>query len=76
MLIKKITIKLVFGAIQVILSVVAILLSILFRFNAFDVQAALNGSVAAVNFYIMSLLVFGFVFVVSGLFLVYDWWES
>jgi hypothetical protein len=66
----------VFGAIQVILSVVAILLAIIFRFNAFDVQAALNASVAAVNFYIMFLLVFGFVFVVSGLFLVYDWWES
>jgi hypothetical protein len=76
LLIKKITIKLVFGSIQVILSLVAILLAILLRFNAFDMQAALNTSVAAINFYVMFLLVFGFVFIVAGLFLVYDWWES
>lgn len=76
MLIKKITIKLVFGSIQVLLSLVAILLAILLRFNAFDMQVALNTSVAAINFYVMFLLVFGFVFIVAGLFLVYDWWES
>jgi len=76
LLIKKITIKLVFGSIQVLLSLVAILLAILLRFNAFDMQVALNTSVAAINFYVMFLLVFGFVFIVAGLFLVYDWWES
>jgi len=76
LLIKKITIKLVFGSIQVLLSLVAFLLAIILRFNTFDMQAALNTSVAAINFYVMFLLVFGFVFIVAGLFLVYDWWES
>ena len=76
MLIKKITIKLVFGSIQALSSLVAILLAILLRFNVFDMQAVLGTSVAAINFYIMFLLVFGFVFIVAGLFLVYDWWES
>ncbi|MGE5188025.1 MAG: hypothetical protein ACM3JE_03250 [Betaproteobacteria bacterium] len=76
MLIKKITIKLVFGSIQALSSLVVILLAVLLRFNAFEMQAALNASVAAINFYVLILLVFGFVFAVAGLFLVYDWWES
>jgi hypothetical protein len=73
---KKITAKLVFGSTQVLLSLVAILLAILLRFNAFDMQAALNVSITAINFYVLFLLVVGFIFVTAGLFLVYDWWES
>jgi len=73
---KKITIKLVFGSTQVLLSLAAILLAILLRFNTFDIQAALNVRIAAINFYVLFLLVVGFIFVAAGLFLVYDWWES
>ena len=76
MLIKKITIRLVFGSIQALSSLVVILIAVLLRFNAFDLQAALNINVVALNFYVLILLVFGLVFVVAGLFLVYDWWVS
>jgi hypothetical protein len=73
---KKLTIKLVFGSLQVLLSLVAIFLAFLLRFNVLDMQAALKISVGAVNFYVLFLFVFGFSFVAAGLFLVYDWWES
>jgi hypothetical protein len=61
---------------QILLSLVAILLAILLRFNAFDMQAAFKIGVAAINFYVLFLFVFGVVFFIAGLFLVYDWWES
>jgi hypothetical protein len=73
---KKISLKLAFGSIQVILSFIAILLAILLKFNAFNMQAIFNTVADNINFYVMFLLIFGFVFVVSGLFLFYDWWES
>jgi hypothetical protein len=73
---KKISLKLAFGSIQVLLSFIAMLLAILLKFNAFNMQATFNTVVDDINFYVMFLLIFGFISVVSGLFLFYDWWES
>ena len=73
---KKITIKLAFGALQFILALSTILVALLLKFNLFNLQSMLGDSLDCVNFYVVFLLAFGFVFVVSGFFLIYDWWEA
>ena len=73
---KKITIKLAFGALQFILALSTILVALLLKFNLFNLQSMLGDSLDCVNFYVVFLIAFGFVFVVSGFFLIYDWWEA
>jgi hypothetical protein len=73
---KQISLQLAIGSIQGLLSFIAILLAILLKFNTFNLQATFNTVADDVNFYVTFLLIFGFVFVVSGFFLIYDWWES
>jgi hypothetical protein len=73
---KKITVKLTFGAVQTLLAFLAIVLALFLEFNALNLQSSTGVPDDAVNFYVMILLALGFVSVVSGLFQVYDWWES
>jgi hypothetical protein len=54
----------------------AIVLALLLKFDIFDFQFSTSISGDALNFYVLFLLILGFVSVVGGLFLVYDWWES
>jgi hypothetical protein len=73
---KKITVKLVFGAGQALLASSYIVLALFLKFNLLNVQASLSIPRAALNFYVVILLALGFVLVMGGLFLVFDWWES
>jgi hypothetical protein len=73
---KKISIKLVFGAVQTLMAFLAIVLALFLKFNIFNVQSSMSIPKDGLNFYIVILLAGGFVFVVSGIFQVYDWWES
>jgi hypothetical protein len=73
---KKVTVKLVFGVIQVLLAFVAIILSVIIQVNPSNFQSTLNLSADAVNFYVLVMMAVGFVSAVGGLFLIYDWWES
>jgi hypothetical protein len=73
---KKITVRLVFGAVQTLLAFLAIILALFLKFDVFDFQSSMNIPKDALNFDVVILLAFGFVSVVGGLFLVYDWWES
>jgi hypothetical protein len=73
---KKITVKLIFGAVQAFMGFLTVILALLLKFNVFNIQASTNISNDALNFYVAILLFLGFVSVLSGLFLAYDWWES
>ena len=73
---NEIIVKLVFGSVQTILALLAIILALFLKFNVFNVQSSMNIQIEGLNFYVMILLALGFVFAVSGLFLVYDWLES
>jgi hypothetical protein len=72
----KITVKLLFAAIQSLIAFSAIILAGLLRFNFLNSQSALNVGDAALNFYVAMLIIFGFIFLISGLFLIYEWWEA
>ena len=73
---RKITVKFLFAATQSLIAFSAIIMAALLRFNLFNSQSILNGGTAALNFYVVMLLIFGFIFLAGGLFLIYDWWEA
>jgi ABC-type Na+ efflux pump permease subunit len=72
----KITLRLLFGAAQVILALLVVAVALDLKFNIFDFQTMFNISQDALNYYVVLLLTFGLIFLIGGLFLVYDWWES
>ncbi len=76
MITGKITLRLLFGAAQVILALLVIAVALDLKFNIFDFQTMFNISQDALNYYVVLLLAFGIIFLIGGLFLVYDWWES
>jgi hypothetical protein len=73
---KKVTVKLAFGFLQVLLAFAAIILSVIIQVNPYSFQSTLNLSADAVNFYVLMMMAMGFVSAVGGLFLIYDWWQS
>lgn len=73
---KKITAKFLFAAAQSLLASSTIILAILLRFNLLNSQSALNIPDEALNFYVVMLIIFGFIFLISGFFLIYEWWET
>ena len=73
---KKIIAKFLFALVQSIFASFAIILAILMHFNFLSIQLLLIIPKEALNFYIAMFLLFGFVFLISGLFLIYEWWEN
>jgi uncharacterized membrane protein len=73
---EKITLKFAVGAIQALLSFSAIMLALALRFNFFNAQAALNIAQETLDFNVTILILSGIIFLIAGLFLVYDWWEA
>jgi hypothetical protein len=72
----RITVKFIVAAAQSLIALLALFLAIFLHFNLADIQTFLGVPDLAVNFYAVMLIVFGFVFLISGLFLVFDWWEA
>lgn len=70
------TVKFLFASIQSLLSVSVIILAVLLRFDVLNIQSVLNIADDAVGFYVAMLIIFGCTFIISGLFLVYEWWET
>lgn len=68
--------KVAFGAIQALLSFVVIVLALVLHFDFFNAQIALNVAQETLNFYVTLLVLAGIIFLMAGLFLVYDWWET
>ncbi len=66
--------KLVLAVLQIGIAVSALAIAILLNFNLLNLQA--SNAAGASNFYVAFFIVFGVVFIISGLFLVYDWQES
>jgi len=72
---RKLTVKLLFAVTQSILALSALVLAVLLKFNLFSAQLFFGISSAILNFYVVFLIVFGVIFLVSSLLLIYDWLE-
>jgi uncharacterized metal-binding protein len=66
--------KLVLAVLQIAIAISAIAGAILLKFNILNLQ--IPNFAETSNFYVSFFIVFGIVFIISGLFLVYDWRES
>ncbi len=73
---RAITVKFLFGLIQSILSISAIILALMINFDVFNIQSLLKLQDNTAGFYVSFLIIFGIVFLMGGLFLVYEWWET
>jgi hypothetical protein len=72
----RITVKFIFALIQSIIALSALILSLFLNFNLFGVQSWLNITDQTVFFFVTMLFIFGIVFLISGMFLIYEWWEN
>lgn len=73
---KKIIAKFFFALVQSIFASSAIILAVLMHFNFLSIHLFLEIPEESLNFYIAMFLLFGFVFLIGGLFLFYEWWEN
>jgi hypothetical protein len=73
---KKITVQLLFGAGQIVVAFAYIFLALLLKLNLLNIQALSNIQAETVDFYTVIFLTVGFVLILGGLFLVFDWRES
>ncbi|XHH08572.1 MAG: hypothetical protein ACFCUE_13535 [Candidatus Bathyarchaeia archaeon] len=74
MLKNRLFTKLVLAVLQIAIAISAIAGAILLKFNILNLQ--IPNFAETSNFYVSFFIVFGIVFIISGLFLVYDWRES
>ena len=70
---NPIIVKLALGVLQVAIAISALVGAVLLQFNILTLESTVA---EALSFYVAFLIAFGVVFVISGLFLVYDWRES
>jgi hypothetical protein len=70
------TLTIAFGLMQIIIAALVFIFACCLYFNFFGVQGRLNVTVEFYPFHVLVLLVFGFLSIISGLFLVYEWLES
>jgi hypothetical protein len=73
---QKINAKFLFAATQSIIALSALTLAAMLNFNFFNTQLSLSIPNDALNFYIVMFIIFGITFLISGLFLIYEWWEN
>jgi hypothetical protein len=64
------------GIVQSIIAILIVISACTLYFNFFDVQTLLNTAVEFSYVHLLALLVFGFLSIISGLFLVQEWLES
>jgi hypothetical protein len=72
----KITVKFLFAATQSLIAFSALILAALLNFNLLNTQSSLKISGQALSFYIVIIIIFGVTFLISAIFLIYDWWEN
>jgi len=72
----RITVRLVFASVQSFIAFSALVLALLLNFNLFGIQSLVGIPDRAIAFYVMMLVVFGVTFLISGFFIVYEWWEK
>jgi hypothetical protein len=72
----KFTVKFLFALFQSLLALSVIIVAVLLRLNLFNIQSALSIPDAGLNFYVAMFVLFGFVFLLGGLLLIYEWWEA
>jgi len=71
----RVTLTLLFGIIQSLMAISAIMLAYVLYFNSFGVQSLWNIHPETVNFYLAILLTFGVFLIASGLLLINEWRE-
>jgi hypothetical protein len=72
----RITVRLIFASVQSFIAFSALVLAVLLNFNLFGIQSLIDIPDRAIAFYVIILVVFGVTFLISGLFLVFEWWEN
>jgi hypothetical protein len=72
----RITVRLVFASVQSFIAFSALVLAALLNFNLFGIQSFVDIPDRAIGFYVTMLVVFGVTFLISGFFLIYEWWEN
>ncbi len=70
---NRLFIKLALGVLQLTIAISALAGAVLLQFNILILESSIA---EALNFYVAFLVAFGVVFVISSLFLIYDWRES
>jgi len=66
----------ILGALEVAIGALAIIFAYVLFHNFFDAQGLLEISEENVSMYMFFLFVFGFISIISGLFLIQEWLES
>jgi len=69
------TLAIIVGLMQIVTAALLFIFACSFYFNFFGAQGQLNGAIESCHFHVLVLLVFGFLSIISGLFLVYEWLE-
>ena len=72
----RITVRLVFASVQSFIAFVALFFALFLNFDLFGIQSFVEIPNGAIAFYVIMLVVFGVTFLISGFFLVYEWWEN
>jgi hypothetical protein len=72
----KITVKFLFAATQSLIAISSLILAAALNFNIFNIKSALNIPFGALSFFVLMLIIFGITFLISGFFLIYEWWEN
>jgi hypothetical protein len=73
---KKITVIFLFAATQSLIASSALILAAMLNFNILNTQLLLGIPNDALSFYVVTLIIFGITFLISGFFLIYEWWED
>jgi uncharacterized membrane protein len=72
---RKVTVKLVFAGTQSVLAFCALIVALLMHFNILD-AAMLNIPDGTQSLYALWLALFSVILLISGVFLIYEWWEA
>jgi hypothetical protein len=72
----RITVQLVFASVQSFIAFIALVFALFLNFDLFGIRSFVEIPVGAIAFYVIMLVVFGVTFLISGFFLVYEWWEN
>jgi len=70
------TLAIVVGLMQSVTAALVFIFACCLYFNFFGVQERLNVTAESCHIHVLVLLVFGFLSIISGVFLVYEWLES
>jgi len=66
----------IFGMLQSFIALTLIIFTCILYFNFFDVQTFLNIATSYLYLYLTVTIAYGFISLISGVFLLLEWWEK